>query len=51
MESRPDVVEGIKSMVSGQPNPAESISMDKDEFDPWEAYNDPQSQSYHSVYQ
>ena len=46
LESRPDVVEGIKSMVSGQPNPAESVSMDKDEFDPWEAYNDPSSKSY-----
>jgi SOS response regulatory protein OraA/RecX len=46
LESRPDVVEGIKSMVSGQPNTAESLSMDKDEFDPWEAYNDPSSKSY-----
>ena len=46
LESRPDVVEGIKSMVSGQPNTAESLSMDNDELDPWQAYNDPSSKSY-----
>ena len=46
LESRPDIVEGIKGMVSGQPQANESIALDKDEFDPWEAYNDPASKSY-----
>ena len=46
LESRPDVVEGIKNMVSGQPETQQKISLDKDEFDPWEAYNDPASKSY-----
>ena len=46
LESRPDVVEGIKNMVSGQPEAQQNISLDKDEFDPWEAYNDPASKSY-----
>ena len=47
LESRPDVVEGIKNMVQGgQPKTEQQISLDKDEFDPWEAYNDPSSKSY-----
>ena len=46
LESRPDIVEGIKGMVSGQPQANEPIALDKDEFDPWEAYNDPNSKSY-----
>ena len=47
LESRPDVVEGIKNMVQGgQPQAEQQISLDKDEFDPWEAYNDPSSKSY-----
>ena len=47
LESRPDVVEGIKNMVQGgQPQAEQKIALDKDEFDPWEAYNDPSSKSY-----
>ena len=47
LESRPDVVEGIKNMVQGgQPQAEQQITLDKDEFDPWEAYNDPSSKSY-----
>jgi len=47
LESRPDIVQTITGMVkSGQPVQQESISLDKDEFDPWEAYNDPSSKSY-----
>jgi len=46
LESRPDIVENIQTMISGQPNANETVSMDKDEFDPWEAYNDPSSKSY-----
>ena len=47
MESRPDIVNTITGMMQGgQPATAERISLDKDEFDPWEAYNDPASKSY-----
>ena len=47
LESRPDIVQTITGMVKGgQPVAAERVSMDKDEFDPWEAYNDPKSKSY-----
>ena len=47
MESRPDIVQTISGMVQGgQPATTERISLDKDEFDPWEAYNDPKSKSY-----
>ena len=35
-------------MVQGQPTgqAGQRISLGKDEFDPWEAYNDPSSKSY-----
>ena len=47
LESRPDIVQTISGMVQGQPAPTEQrISLEKDEFDPWEAYNDPSSKSY-----
>ena len=47
LESRPDIVQTISGMVQGgQPAATERISLDKDEFDPWEAYNDPTSKSY-----
>jgi len=47
LESRPDIVQTISGMVQGgQPAQPERIAMDKDEFDPWEAYNDPASKSY-----
>ena len=48
LESRPDITQTITSMVQGQGQPTEPqrIELDKDEFDPWEAYNDPQSKSY-----
>ena len=47
LESRPDIVQTISGMVQGgQPAATERIAMDKDEFDPWEAYNDPASKSY-----
>jgi len=47
LESRPDIVQTISGMVQGgQPTATESITLDKDEFDPWEAYNDPASKSY-----
>ena len=47
LESRPDIVNAISSMVQGgQSTQPERIALDKDEFDPWEAYNDPASKSY-----
>jgi len=47
LESRPDIVQTISGMVQGgQPAATQRVSLDKDEFDPWEAYNDPASKSY-----
>ena len=47
LESRPDIVNTISGMIQGgQPTQPERIALDKDEFDPWEAYNDPASKSY-----
>ena len=48
LESRPDITQTITGMIQGQgqPQQPERIALDKDEFDPWEAYNDPQSKSY-----
>ena len=47
LESRPDIVNTISGMVQGgQPAATERIALEKDEFDPWEAYNDPASKSY-----
>ena len=49
LEARPDIVQTVAGMVqSGQPTQQteQRISLDKDEFDPWEAYNDPSSKSY-----
>jgi hypothetical protein len=49
LESRPDIVEKIKGDIDGggkQQTEEPRIALDKDEFDPWEAYNDPSSKSY-----
>ena len=47
LESRPDIVSTISGMVQGgQPAPVAPVELSKDEFDPWEAYNDPSSKSY-----
>ena len=47
LESRPDIVNTISGMVQGgQPAESTRVALDKDEFDPWEAYNDPASKSY-----
>jgi hypothetical protein len=48
LESRPDIANAVAGMVrgGGQPVGPERIELGKDEFDPWEAYNDPQSKSY-----
>ena len=47
LESRPALGNNLMGEVSGQPNtPQEPMSLKPDEFDPWEAYNDPSSKSY-----
>ena len=47
LESRPDLVQNLMSEVGGQPNTQqERVTLKSDEFDPWEAYNDPSSKSY-----
>ena len=50
LESRPDIANAVAGMVqgapSGQPTAPTRVALEKDEFDPWEAYNDPQSKSY-----
>ena len=50
LESRPDIANSVARMIqggqSGQPVGPQRVELEKDEFDPWEAYNDPQSKSY-----
>ena len=49
LESRPDLVQGLMGQLqgdSGQPAKPQRIEMSQDEFDPWEAFNDPKSKSY-----
>ena len=47
LESRTDIVQTISEMVQGgQPAGTGRVTLEKDEFDPWEAYNDPASKSY-----
>ena len=46
LESRPDIVNTIKEQAGGQSNAQPQTTLKPDEFDPWEAYNDPTSASY-----
>ena len=48
LESRPDIANTVTGMLKGggQPTQPERVELSKDEFDPWEAYNDPSSKSY-----
>ena len=48
LESRPDLVQGLMGQLQGDGQPAkpQRIEMSQDEFDPWEAFNDPKSKSY-----
>jgi len=50
LESRPDITQVVTNMAQGnqggQPQDNQRITLDKDEFDPWEAYNKPSSKSY-----
>ena len=49
LKSRPDIANTVASMVqggnNGQPVGPQRIELEKDDFDPWEAYNDPKSKS------
>jgi len=46
LESRPDLVQNLMSEVGQPNNEPERVTLKPDEFDPWEAYNDPSSKSY-----
>ena len=48
LESRPDLVQNLMGQLqgSGQPQQPQNVEMRQDEFDPWEAFNDPKSKSY-----
>ena len=47
LESRPDLIKKLTDEVKGDGQPEQPrVELDKDEFDPWEAYNDPSSKSY-----
>jgi len=50
LESRPDLVQNLmgqlQSNQGGQPIGPQRVEMSQDEFDPWEAFNDPKSKSY-----
>ena len=48
LESRPDIAQTVGSMLQGggQPTQPGKVELSKDEFDPWEAYNDPSSKSF-----
>jgi len=49
LESRPDLVQNLMGQLQsggGQSTGPQHIEMSQDEFDPWEAFNDPKSKSY-----
>ena len=49
LQSRPDIANTVATMVKGgsaQPVGPQRVELSEDEFDPWEAYNDPKSKSY-----
>ena len=49
LQARPDIANTVAAMVQGgrgQPVGQQRIELEKDDFDPWEAYNDPKSKSY-----
>ncbi len=49
LESRPDLVQTLMGQLqngNGQLTGPERIEMSQDDFDPWEAFNDPKSKSY-----
>ena len=49
LESRPDLVQNLMGQIqnnNGQPAEPKRVEMSQDEFDPWEAFNDPKSKSF-----
>jgi len=47
LESRPDLVQNLMGQIQGgQSTEPKRVEMSQDEFDPWEAFNDPKSKSY-----
>ena len=49
LESRPDAAQAVANVIKGggQPTSTSSVRVEKPkDFDPWEAYNDPKSDSY-----
>ena len=47
LESRPDIVQDIDKKMQSEGQPAKQPALKRpDNFDPWEAYNDPSSESY-----
>ena len=49
LESRPEVVQMIDAAITGNGQPVQQeqkIQLSPEDFDPWEAYNDPSSKSY-----
>jgi len=47
LQARPDIVEDIKGKLSGKPNANQVPKVERPkDFDPWEAYNDPKSDSF-----
>ena len=50
LQGRPDIANTVAAMVqggnAGKPVGPQRIELEKDEFDPWEAYNDTKSKSY-----
>ena len=46
LESRPDLVQNLMSEVGQPDDKPQRVTLKPDEFDPWEAYNDPSSGSY-----
>ena len=50
LESRPDIVQSIMGQLKGnnsdEQDSPQRVQMSQDEFDPWEAFNDPKSKSY-----
>ena len=50
LEARPDAVEALQRVISGgQPIQAKHLQMTEEEFSPWKAFFDPNSESYKHV--
>ena len=50
LETRPDLVQTLQSAIAGgQPIQAKNLQMTEEEFSPWKAFFDPNSESYRHV--